>query len=79
MPRKGTVLSPEAAARQRAAQKAWLAENTTKVTFSWRKEKVELYKALAQARGSSLSGLIQELLDRECKRDGLKTEQGPGR
>lgn len=67
MPRKGTVLSTEAAARQRAAQKAWHEEHTVKVYFRWRKEKVARYKALAQARGSSLSGLLQALLDRECE------------
>lgn len=71
MPRKGTVLSPEAAARQREAQKAWRAAHLVRMTFSWRTEKAERYKALAKARGASLSGLIQALMDRECEREGL--------
>ena len=65
-------LSPEAKARQEAAIKAWHAAHTTKICMRWRTEKAARYKALAQKRGASLSGLVQELLDRECAEEGIE-------
>lgn len=63
-------LSPEAKKRQLEAIKRWHAENTVKIVFRVRKEKRELYKALAARRGVSLSKLIQDYLDAECARGG---------
>ena len=71
MPRKGIVLSEEAAAKNREAIKKWHSENTTKIIFRVRKEKAPLYKELAARRGKSLSGLIQGYLDAECEKMGL--------
>lgn len=63
MPRKGVVLSPEAAARQAESIKKWQKENTTQLCLRVRKEKTEAYKELAEKKGVSLSALIQNALD----------------
>ena len=72
MPRKGTKLSEEAAQRQREAIRAWHKENTVAITFRVRKEKQPLYKELAARRGVSLSKVIQDYLDAECEKDGIR-------
>lgn len=74
MPRKGTVLSDYAAARNRQAIKAWHKEHTVAISFRVRKEKQPLYKQLAELRGESLSGIIQGYLDEQCRQAGLLDE-----
>lgn len=71
MPRKGTKLTENAAARQREAIKAWHAEHTVAISFRVRKEKQPIYRQLAELRGESLSGMIQTYLDAECEKAGL--------
>ena len=63
MPRKGTVLSEDAAERQREAIKRWHEENTTTICIRVRKEKYTAYKELSKRTGKSLSSLIQDALD----------------
>lgn len=69
MPRKGTVLSPDAAQRQKDAIAAYHAENYENLSVHLRKGKREAYKKLAAARGVSLSFLIQDYLDREHEKE----------
>lgn len=56
-------LSPEAAAKQQAAQKEWHRENLERISVNVPKGKRELYKAKAAARGVSLNRLILDYLD----------------
>lgn len=66
MPRKGTVLSPEAAARQAEAIKKWQKENTTNLCIRVRKDKLEKYKAMAKRLGKPLGTIVKEHLDSLC-------------
>lgn len=69
MPRKGTKLSPEAAANQVAAIAAYHAEHYEKLSVGLKKGKRDAYKRLAAARGESVSGMIQALMDAEYRRE----------
>ena len=71
MPRKGTVLSPEAAQRQKDAIRAWQKENTTALSIRVRNENAEKYLELLRRRGCSLSGMVIAFLDAECEKEGL--------
>jgi hypothetical protein len=66
MPRKGTRLSPEAAARQNEAITRWKLEHTENLSISLRKGKRDAYKRLAAARDTSVSAMIQDYMDAEC-------------
>lgn len=69
MPRKGTVLSPAAQAKQAAAIKAWHAANTENLSVCVRKGKRDAYKRLAAARGVSVAGMIQAYMDEEYEKE----------
>lgn len=72
MPRKGTRLSPEAAARQNEAIARWKLEHTENLSISLRKGKRDAYKRLAQKRGQSVAGMIQAYMDAECAKEGIE-------
>lgn len=65
MPRKGTTLSPEAAAKQSAAIRDWKAANVENLSVGLRKGKRNAYRRLAEARGTSVSAMIQGYMDAE--------------
>ena len=65
MPRKGTKLSPEAAKRQAESIAAYHAEHYANLSLHLLKKKREAYKRLADARGESVSGMIQRYMDAE--------------
>lgn len=69
MPRKGTVLSPEAKAKQDAAIAAWRRKNMENLSITLKKGKREAYKRLAAARGTSVTGMIQSYLDSEFRKE----------
>ena len=69
MPRKGTVLSPEAQKKQNAAVTAWKLEHTENLSVCLRKGKRDAYKRLAAARGTSVSGMIQAYMDAEYRKE----------
>ena len=73
MPRKGTKLSPEAQARQKASTEAWHRENTEVLKFSIRVRSgcSGAYKQLAAARGTSLTRIIKDYLDEQCRLEGI--------
>ena len=69
MPRKGTNLSPEAKEKNQKAITAWKIENMENLSIGLRKGKREKYKRLAAARGLSVSGMIQQFMDAEYKKE----------
>ena len=73
MPRKGSKLSPEAQERQKAATEAWHRENTEVLKFSIRVKSgcSGAYKQLAAARGTSLTRIIKDYLDEQCRLEGI--------
>ena len=71
MPRKGTQLSPEAAAKNAASITRWKAENIENLTIGLRKGKRDAYKRLAALRGTSVAALIQNYMDNECVKAGI--------
>ena len=71
MPRKGVKMSSAAIANQNAAIARWKLEHTDNLSVSLRKGKREAYKKLAELRGTSVSAMIQDYLDRECEREGI--------
>ena len=72
MPRRGTKLSPEAAARQAAAIAEWHLKNIENLSIGVRKGKREAYKKLAEIRGTSVSAMVQEYMDGECRKEGIE-------
>lgn len=74
MPRKGANLSPEAKKKNQKAITAWKIENMENLSIGLRKGKREKYKRLAAARGLSVSGMIQQYMDAEYKKEfGVET------
>lgn len=73
MPKKGTKLSEEAQARQKAATDAWHKENTEVIKFSIRVRSGcgGAYKELAARRGVSLTSLIRDYLNEQCQAEGI--------
>lgn len=73
MPRPGTKLSPEAKARQDAAIDAWHKVNTELVKFTIRVPKgcAGAYRELAARRGRSLTGIVRDYLNEQCRMDGI--------
>lgn len=69
MPRKGTNLSPEAKEKNQKAITAWKIENMENLSIGLRKGKREKYKRLAAARGLSVSGMIQQYMDAEYRKE----------
>lgn len=72
MPRKGVKMSPEAVKKNNEAIAKWKVEHTDNLSVSVRKGKREAYKRLAQLRGTSVSAMIQEFMDAECRKEGLE-------
>ena len=72
MPRKGANMSPEAQERQRASISRWKTEHLENLSVCLRKGKRDAYKALAAGRGTSVSAMIQDYMDAECKKDGIE-------
>ena len=82
MPRRGARLSPEAAQHQKEATAAWHARNYENLSLPLKKGKRDAWKALAAARGQSVSGMIQTYMDREYEREfghpiELQKEEAP--
>ena len=75
MPRRGTNLSPEAAAKQSDAIKRWHIENYENMSVCLRKGKRDAYKQLAAIRGTSVSAMIQGYLDEQCRAEGIQIER----
>lgn len=73
MPRKGTKLSPEAQIKQTAATQAWHQEYTEVIKFSVRlpKGRGSAYRELAAATGRSLTSIVKEHLDEDCRKAGI--------
>lgn len=69
MPRRGTVLSQDAKQKNDAAIKAWKQANMENLSIGLRKGKRDAYKRLAQARGVSVSGMIQAYMDAEYRKE----------
>lgn len=76
MPRKGTKLTPEAAAKNNAAITRWKLENTENLSICLRKGKRDAYKKLAAIRGVSVSSMIQDYMDAECRAVGIDPQTG---
>lgn len=72
MPKRGTVLSPEAIANNAHAIARWKKANIDNLSIGVRKGKREAYKQLAEVRGTTLSRLVQDYLDAECAREGIE-------
>ena len=72
MPRKGTKLSPDAAANQAEAIKRWKLENTENLSICLRTGKRDAYKKLAAKRGTSVSALVQDYMDAQCRKEGIE-------
>ena len=71
MPRKGTNLSPEAAAKNADAISRWHVANYENLSVCLRKGKRDAYKRLAAIRGTSVSAMIQSYLDAECRKENI--------
>ncbi len=69
MPRRGVTMSPEATAKNNEAIKAWKLKNIDNLSIGLRKGKREAYKRLAAARGTTVSAMIQQYMDREYKKE----------
>ena len=61
-------MSEEARRNQSKAQLEWHKENYDAIKFSVKKGKREAYKRLAEAKETSLAGLIQDALDCEYEK-----------
>ena len=68
MPRKGTRLSPEAEKRNADAIAAYHAQHYENLSITMRKGKRDAWKRLAEARGESVSGMIQRYMDSEYEK-----------
>lgn len=73
MPRKGTKLSDEAKAKNAAATAKWHRENTEALSVRVRREQADAYRQLAKARGQSLTAIIRDYLEEECRKEGIRT------
>lgn len=69
MPRRGAKLSPAAAQRQKEATAEWHAKNYQNLSLPLKKGKRDAWKALAAARGQSVSGMIQTYMDVEYEKE----------
>ena len=69
MPRKGTKLSSEADAKNKEAIRRWKLENIENLSVGLRKGKRDAYKRLAEARGTSVSNMIQSYMDAEYEKE----------
>ena len=67
MPRRGTKLSPVAAERQAEAIAAYHSEHYENLSLHLRKGKRNAWKRLAEARGTSMSAMIQDYMDGEYR------------
>lgn len=72
MPRKGTKLSPDAKAKNNEAIVRWKLEHTENLSICLRKGKRDAYKQLAAIRGTSVSALIQNYMDAQCRIEGIE-------
>lgn len=72
MPRKGTKLSPEAAARQAAGIARWKKENIETINVQVHKGERQKYHDLARSRGTTLSRMILDYLDGELEKEEQK-------
>lgn len=73
MPRKGTKLSDEAKVKNAAATAKWHRENTEALSVRVRREQADAYRQLAKARGQSLTAIIRDYLEEECRKEGIRT------
>lgn len=69
MPRRGTKLSPVAAERQAEAIAAYHSEHYENLSIHLKKGKRDAWKRLAEARGISMSAMIQTYMDGEYRRE----------
>lgn len=69
MPRHGTKLSPVAAERQAEAIAAYHSEHYENLSIHLKKGKRDAWKRLAEARGASMSAMIQNFMDGEYRRE----------
>lgn len=69
MPRKGANLSTEAKSKQDAAIAAWKVAHIENLSIGLKKGKRDAYKRLAAARGTSVSAMIQDYMDREYRKE----------
>lgn len=60
---------PETIAKERAAQSRWHQKNTEYFSIGLRKGARARYRLLAKHRGVSLSSIIKEKLDEECRKE----------
>lgn len=67
MPARKPNRSPESMAKRIAYSDAWQKEHYDRIVLQVPKGKKDNYKHLAEQRGQSLTGLVQELLDRELE------------
>lgn len=74
MPRKGVKLSDEAKAKNAEATARWHKENTEALSVRVRREQANAYRQLAKIRGQSLTSIIRDYLEDECKKEGISTE-----
>lgn len=72
MPRKGTVLSASAKGKNDRAIKRWKTEHYENLSIGLRNGKRDAYKKLAETRGTSVSAMIQNYLDDECRKAGIE-------
>lgn len=69
MPRRGTKLSPVAAERQAEAIAAYHSEHYENLSIHLKKGKRDAWKRLVEARGTSMSAMIQDYMDGEYRRE----------
>ncbi len=69
MPRRGTKLSPVAAERQAEAIAAYHSEHYENLSLHLKKGKRDAWKRLAEARGASMSAMIQTYMDGEYQKE----------
>lgn len=74
MPRKGVKLSDEAKSKNAEATARWHKANTEALSVRVRREQANAYRQLARTRGQSLTSIIRDYLEGECKKEGISTE-----
>lgn len=75
MPRKGVKMSDEAKKKNAEAIRRWQKDHTEALSIRVRKEKADAYRELAHRRGQSLSSIIWQHLDSECRKEGIAVDQ----
>lgn len=61
-----------------ASQNRWKAEHYENLSIALRKGKRDAYKALAEKRGTSVSGMIQTYMDEELRKEGIEIKETAG-